>query len=371
MPDFASPDFALYEELDDAVNAWLALPDAAVAHENPMIGELLGVAAELRTMPRPAFRNELRVQLMVSATGDIPARGFSVVRGTRSAEMLKLDRELKSLPSLFSTADALYPMHGRSLATSFLLHTVALGLVLASGTFMIRQSQMLQKPPEAVTDLIAPADYVPSKDRELNGGGGGGDRDKLPAPAGKLPKASMQQITPPMMIRNEHPQLAVQPTVVLPPNTVKLPDLAQLGDPMSHIVGPASNGVGSRGGIGTGGCGGIGAGFGPGVGPGRGGGCGGGVYVVGGGVSAPRAIFSPDPEYSPEARQAKFQGTVLLWAVIGPDGRPRDVKISRSLGMGLDQKAIEAVRNWRFAPARKDGVPVAVQINIEVNFHLY
>jgi periplasmic protein TonB len=88
-------------------------------------------------------------------------------------------------------------------------------------------------------------------------------------------------------------------------------------------------------------------------------------------VSAPRAIYTPDPEFTQEARQAKYQGTVLMWVIIGPDGRPRDVKISRSLGMGLDQKAIEAVRRWRFEPALKDGVPVAVQVNIEVNFHLY
>jgi TonB family protein len=82
-------------------------------------------------------------------------------------------------------------------------------------------------------------------------------------------------------------------------------------------------------------------------------------------------VFTPDPEYSPEARQSKYQGTVLLWAIIGPDGRPRELKISRPLGMGLDQKALDAVRSWRFEPALKDGVPVAVQVNIEVNFHLY
>jgi TonB family protein len=366
------PDFVLYEELDHALDALLASPDPAIAHEDPVIAELLAVAAEVRTMPRPAFRNELRTQLMVSATADVPARGFSVVRGTRSPETLKLERELKALPPLFSTSEALYPMHGRSLATSFFLHTVALGLVLASGTFLVRETKFVQQAPEAITDLIAPTDDVPSKGQSLQGGGGGGDRDMLPSPSGKLPKAAMEQITPPMTItRNEHPQLAVPPTVVVPPNTVKLPDLAQLGDPMSHIVDPASNGVGSGGGIGAGSGGGIGSGVGPGVGPGRGGGIGGGVYRVGGGVSAPRVIFSPDPEYSPEARQAKFQGTVLLWAVIGPDGQPRDIKVSRPLGMGLDQKAVEAVRNWRFAPALKDGVPVAVQINIEVNFHLY
>ena len=112
-------------------------------------------------------------------------------------------------------------------------------------------------------------------------------------------------------------------------------------------------------------------GSGPGVGPGYGGGIGGGAYRVGGGVSAPRVLFSPDPEYSEEARKAKYQGTVVLWVVVGPDGRPRDIRVQRTLGLGLDEKAIEAVRQWKFDPARKNGQPVAVQINVEVNFRLY
>ena len=92
---------------------------------------------------------------------------------------------------------------------------------------------------------------------------------------------------------------------------------------------------------------------------------------MGGGVSAPRAIYDPDPEYSEEARKAKHQGTVILWIVVGPDGRPRDIRVQRALGLGLDEKAVEAVRKWRFAPAMRDGHPVAVEVNIEVNFRLY
>ena len=96
-----------------------------------------------------------------------------------------------------------------------------------------------------------------------------------------------------------------------------------------------------------------------------------GVFRVGGGVSAPRILSDPEPEYSEEARKAKYQGVCVLWLVVGPDGRPRDIKVARSLGLGLDEKAIEAVKNWKFEPAMKDGKPVAVQINVEVNFHLY
>lgn len=94
------------------------------------------------------------------------------------------------------------------------------------------------------------------------------------------------------------------------------------------------------------------------------------VYKVGGGVSPPRTICNPDPEYSEAAKTAKREGKVVLWVVIGSDGLPHDIRIVRSLGDGLDEKAIEAVRKWRFEPARKDGQPVAVQVNVEVNFHL-
>ena len=97
----------------------------------------------------------------------------------------------------------------------------------------------------------------------------------------------------------------------------------------------------------------------------------GGVYRVGGGVSPPRVLYNPDPEYTEEARKAKYQGVVVLWLIVGQDGRTKDIRISRSLGMGLDQKAVEAVKLWKFEPAKKDGAPVAVQMNVEVNFRLY
>jgi TonB family protein len=96
-----------------------------------------------------------------------------------------------------------------------------------------------------------------------------------------------------------------------------------------------------------------------------------GAFRVGGAVSAPRAIYAPDPEYSEEARQDRIEGVCRLWLVVGPDGKPRDIRVQRVIGHGLDEKAIEAVRQWKFQPALKDGKPVAVQINVEVAFHLY
>jgi TonB family protein len=100
-------------------------------------------------------------------------------------------------------------------------------------------------------------------------------------------------------------------------------------------------------------------------------GSGGGVFRVGGDVSAPKAVYQPDPEYSKEARKAKYGGTCILWLIVGADGLTHDIRVARSLGLGLDEKAIEAVKRWKFEPAMKDGKPVSVQANISVGFHLY
>jgi periplasmic protein TonB len=253
-------------------------------------------------------------------------------------------------------------------------HVVVLGLIIGGTLWAHRWIPKVEAKPQTTVTLVDPGDYVPLKPAatQAGGGGGGGDRDVLQASRGRLPKFSMQQITPPVVvIRNDHPKLAVEPTVVVPPE-VKLASnaLPNLGDPTSGATLP-SNGTGSGGGIGSGSGGGVGSGRGPGVGPGEGGGIGGGVFRPGGGVSPPRPIFSPDPEFSEEARKAKYQGVCVLGLVVDADGHPTNIRVVNSLGMGLDEKAIEAVKNWRFEPGRKDGHPVAVALNVEVDFHLY
>jgi TonB family protein len=272
--------------------------------------------------------------------------------------------------------------HRRAAAGSLTVHAFFIGGLIALTIFMMH-SPVVEKPKENVT-LVAPplSDYQPVMQpqvvhkQELAGGGGGGEHAKIFESKGHLPKVAPEQFTPPTVeIRNEHPKLAMTPTVVAPPN-VKLPDnpnLPNLGNPMSaRVSGPLSNGTGSGGGIGSGDRGGVGSGSGPGHGPGQGGGFGGGLYHPGElGVTAPVAKFAPDPDYSEEARKAKYQGTVILSAIIGPDGKPRNLRVIRSLGMGLDEKALEKVRTWLFEPGKKDGQPVPVAMNIEVDFHLY
>ncbi len=246
--------------------------------------------------------------------------------------------------------------------------------VIVAGTLIGRRMVSAAPAQKVTVTLVDPGDLPdlkPSK-TQVGGGGGGGDRDVLQATKGKLPKFSMQQITPPVVvIRNQNPKLAVEPTVVIPPE-VKLAsnNMPNLGDPMAHAMLP-SNGTGAGGGIGSGSGGGVGSGTGPGFGPGEGGGTGGGIFHVGGGVSPPHTIYAPEPEFSEEARKAKYQGVCTLGLIVGTDGRPSNIRVLSSLGMGLDEKAIEAVKNWKFEPAMKDGHPVRVEIAVEVDFHLY
>jgi periplasmic protein TonB len=267
-----------------------------------------------------------------------------------------------------------YKKNGAMYSTG--VHILALAAIIG-GTILAGRfvTKVVSKSQEAI--LIAPADDLPTLQpsrTQVGGGGGGGDRDKLQASKGRLPRFSMQQITPPaVVVRNDDPKLVAEPTVVIPPQVhIAMANIPMLGDPLSHLpAGPPSNGTGSGGGIGSGSGGGVGSGEGPGFGPGRGGGTGGGVFRVGGGVSAPKAIYAPDPEYSEEARKAKYQGTCVLMLIVGPDGRPRDIRVSRTLGLGLDEKAVEAVKQWKFDPAMKDGKPVAVAISVQVEFRLY
>jgi periplasmic protein TonB len=259
---------------------------------------------------------------------------------------------------------------------STIAHVVVIALIIGGTIWARRLVPKVEAKATGTTQLVDPGDYMPLKPAttQAGGGGGGGDRDVLQASRGKLPKFSMQpQITPPSaVIRNMNPKLAVEPTVMVPPDIqiAQNANMPVLGDPHSAAVIP-SNGTGGGSGIGSGEGGGVGSGNGRGVGPGEGMGVGGGTYHPGRGVTPPRPIYSPDPEFSEEARKAKYQGTCTLMIVVSADGKPTNIRVVNSLGMGLDEKAIETVRTWRFEPGQKDGHPVNVEMAVEVDFHLY
>ena len=245
-------------------------------------------------------------------------------------------------------------------------------LILLVTVFSAKMVRDAMKPQvSTLLDPIKP--FVPDmkiKKTALAGGGGGGDRSPTPASKGKLPKIALKQFVPPKVDPPKQAKLVMVPTIVAPPDA-PIPNInsPNLGDPLSRIA-AASNGIGSGGGIGSGNRGGVGSGNGAGFGPGSGGGFGGGAYRVGGGVSAPVILQKVDPEYSEEARKAKFSGTVLLKIVVDTSGKVSEAHVVRGIGLGLDEKAIEAVNKWRFKPGTKNGAPVPVVAQIEVNFRL-
>src|SRR5215471_3721058 len=278
--------------------------------------------------------------------------------------------EVTSKPVAVKDIWGLYGRQKKSwmMSTGFQVAVVTTVLVLST-------SKAVQEKVKETVTLIMPTDLAPPplpvKKDIMQGGGGGGDRSPLPAAKGRLPKFALKQFTPPQqVVQNLNPKLSMDPTLIDPPD-LKLPNvnMDQYGDPLAKI-GPPSNGPGSGGGIGSGSGGGIGSGKGGGLGPGEGGGVGGGVYRVGGGVTAPALLSKVEPEYSEEARKAKYQGTVLLYIQVDPTGKAVNMRVLHSLGLGLDEKAMEAVKKWKFKPGTKDGKPVTVEAQIEVNFRL-
>jgi periplasmic protein TonB len=235
---------------------------------------------------------------------------------------------------------------------------------------LVVKKERVQKPTEQLTDLDTRA-FLPGK-QPAGGGGGGGSHNILPLPKGKLPKFEQQPVVPPILALNEHPKLTAEPAIVMPKDLELPPDhMPNIGDPRTSVAGPASNGSGELAGMGTGSGGGIGPGRGNGYGPGEGGGYGGSVYQVGGGVAAPKVIYAVDPEFSDEARRAKFQGMCVVALIVDAQGNPQRVHAVGHLGMGLDEKAVAAVKQYKFKPATLQGRPVPVEVNVEVDFRIY
>jgi protein TonB len=263
------------------------------------------------------------------------------------------------------------PKSGLPRLISVLVHVSIVGLALVPWA----TSRSLPKVNETAVVVYTPTNLVMplTPDQTKSGGGGGGGRKTLTPPSlGRLPRAADKQFVPPdpEPPKNPDPSLIIEPTVVAP-QLASLPqiNLLNLGDP-NGVPGPPSAGPGVGGGIGTGQGRGVGEGKGPGVGPGEGGGTGGGPFRVGGGVTPPTILSRVEPQYSEEARKARYQGTVVLEAIVKRDGTVDILRVVRSLGFGLDENAIQALKQWRFKPGMRNGIPVDVALNIEVNFNL-
>lgn len=273
-------------------------------------------------------------------------------------------------PSFMGLDQATYRRDPAAKWTSAVIHVVAIGALLWLGF----KAKSVIAPVATPVDITLYAPPPPPKVLPVApkmGGGGGGGAHQIPPPTrGNPPRiVAPRPVDAPQILRINDPKLAVEPSeiVKMPQN----PALQNLGMSNSPQVALASQGKGSGSGFGAGLGGGIGMGHGIGAGPGSGGGYGGGIMSVGGGVSAPVLLHSVEPEFTEQARQAGFQGSVAIQLIVDSQGYPQNVHVTRHLGMGLDEKAVEAVRQYRFKPAMYQGHPVAVQIIIDVDFRLH
>jgi periplasmic protein TonB len=248
----------------------------------------------------------------------------------------------------------------RATAASFVIYAL---LILFFGWLARHKIQnALNDKQTVLTELAPPPPVAPLKKDVM--GGGGGQKGPTPVTKGQMPKFADTQITPPAA-----PPL-VEPKIKMPDPTIEVQkDLKMANNNMPNLGMPNSPLLGTS--MGNGNGTGIGSGSGSGLGPGSGGNYGGGPKRIGGGVSAPQLLYSPDPEFSEEARKAKFMGVVTVNLWVDEKGNPTHVRVLRGVGMGLDEKALEAVKLYKFKPAMEGGKPVLVELNVEVNFQIF
>lgn len=252
-----------------------------------------------------------------------------------------------------------------AIGTAALLNGSLVALLLSLGVRAIVRPAPAQPHPGA----ISLDDFPHFTLRASQGGQSGGQNNPVEASRGHLPQIEKTPLAPPQIPILDNPKLAIDNAMRAPEN-IKLPDdpsLPTVGLPRSSNVTVLSGGPGSRGGIGSGDNGGVGLrGHGLGFGPGDGD----AIYTPGGEISAPVPLFTPEAEFSDEARRQKFQGVCMISVIIDPHGNPRNPRVIQHLGMGLDEKALDAVNRYRFKPALRHGKPVAVRMTVAVDFHL-
>jgi periplasmic protein TonB len=271
-------------------------------------------------------------------------------------EAERMERERR--PRVFALSESV-PQSARSMWIAIGAHSGVVLLVFLATRHGVR---VMAPAKVSLTQLMAPPVTAPMAPKARQIGGGGGQHDLAPVVQGHLPKLAPEQIVPPKAPPTIAPRLAVEPTVVVQKD-LRMADstLPNIGLPNSPL-----NGVSMGNGSGTG----IGSGSGNGIGPGSGGDIGGAVFHIGGAVLAPVLTHLADAEFSEEARKAKFSGNVQVYLIVDEQGMPTHVRVVRGVGMGLDEKAVEAVRQYKFKPAMRDGKPVKVDLYINVVFQI-
>ena len=283
-----------------------------------------------------------------------------------------------ALFSIFSSSSRPTPSKGVPLALSSTLHAgiVAAAIFFATLGLTPTAAMLDRGEPTRLIFIVTPGP----------GGGGGGGGLRQPAPPPKVLREGRHTISSPLPLRE--PPKPIVPTPP-PPEPKPAPlDAEQLPPILVPIVSaPAdmraragvleqtaaqndSRGSGAGGGAGTGTGTGVGEGDGPGIGPGSGGGIGGGPFRPGSGIEPPRLLREVKADYTEEARQRNLVGEVVLEIVVRRDGSVGDIKVRQGLGGGLNERAVQAVRQWRFSPARRLGTPVDVLVEVAVEFKL-
>jgi periplasmic protein TonB len=329
--------------------------------------------------------------------GTIPAVDGRFVRFRYAvAAVRRLRAESNSAPGGRPEAFELLPASApprTGLAASGAAHLAALAVLLVVTGGPARKA-VTQPTPFEPPRLVFVATPGPG-----GGGGGGGLRQPAPPPQARLEgRATLRSPVPPPRrvadARREPPRRPLTPPVRPRPveRPVEPPVRAAAPTPMPQVVAPVatiatdeidqpgmlvnsaseapSHGPGAGGGVGTGSGTGIGEGDGAGIGPGSGGGTGGGPYRPGSGIAPPSLLREVKPDYTQEARRRGVEGDVVVEVIVRADGSVGQVRLLQGLGAGLDQRAIDAVRQWRFSPARRHGTPVDVVVEIAVEFKL-
>jgi TonB family protein len=274
------------------------------------------------------------------------------------------------------------------------LHGVMLAALVIS-TSLGLHSEVIEQQPDKPARLVFLATKGP-------GGGGGGGGLRMPTPPRRAelkgPSTLRSPVPPPRRVTTRKPDPKVERPLTPPVRPAPVPKPVEpppppppTPEPMPQVVAPVvasaadprdqagvlesrsastSQGPGSGGGAGTGQGTGMGEGDGSGIGPGSGGGTGGGPYRPGSGITPPGLLREVKPEYTQEARRRGTEGDVVLEIVVRRDGNVGEVKVMQGLGSGLDQRAADAVRQWRFSPARRHGTPVDVMVEVAVEFKL-
>ncbi|MEX2661293.1 MAG: energy transducer TonB [Vicinamibacterales bacterium] len=328
-------------------------------------------------------------------SGQVRAVGgfLSAAQAVRCVRLLRRISSRTVKRELFAPPVAGERSAGAALAASSALHGGMLGLLVLITTLGLTSAE------EPAKRLDPPRLVFVATPGPGGGGGGGGLRQPAPPPKAQMkgPAKVKSPVPPPKRFttRKPEPDVRRQPPPVPPrpvPRPVEPPPPAPRPPVTPQVIAPVvsassdahdragvlsestaeteSQGSGSGGGVGTGHGTGIGEGTGTGIGPGSGGGTGGGPYRPGSGITAPELLKEVRPAYTEDARRGGIEGDVVLEIVVRSDGSVGDVKVLQGLGGGLNRTAVDAVRQWRFSPARRHGVPVDVMVEVAVAFKL-